>query len=152
MISVARLAIVVGLAGLIPFLVGAIGLLVWPDVSSWLISWFYLYSAGILAFMAGVYWPVAMQLENRCYPLSPIATLVTSQALFLTAGLLLLLPVGWQAVLYPVAYAALCLIDLRWLFDYWPVWYRRLRASLTVVVILCQLVVASWLFINGTPL
>lgn len=152
MISVARLAMVVGLAGLIPFLAGAIGLLLWPGESFWLISWFYLYSAGILAFMAGVYWPVAMQLENRCYPLSPIATLVTSQVLFLTAGLLLLLPVGWQAVLYPLAYLAMCLIDLRWLFDYWPTWYRRLRAGLTAVVIVCQLAVALWLFMNGTTL
>lgn len=145
MISIAGLAIAVGLAGLIPFISGLLGLLVWPTHSEWLLTWFYLYSAGILAFMSGVYWPVAMQLENRCYPMSPVPTLLTSQVLFLCAGLFLFLPLAAQAVLYPLAYLALCLIDLRWLTDYWPRWYRRLRLFLTAVVIACQAGVALWL-------
>lgn len=148
MISVERLAILVGVAGLVPFLAGVIGLFLMPAHASWLISWFHIYSAGILAFMAGVYWPVAMQLENRCYPLSPVVTLVISQVLFLAGGLALLLPLEWRALVYPVAYIALCLIDVRWLYNYWPLWYRRLRMGLTTVVVICQLAVIGWMFLH----
>ena len=148
MISVERLAILVGVAGLIPLLAGVIGLLLMPEHAGWLISWFHIYSAGILAFMAGVYWPVAMQLENRCYPLSPVVTLVISQVIFLVGGLALLLPLEWRAPVYPVAYIALCLIDVRWLYNYWPLWYRRLRVWLTAVVVLCQMAVAGWLLLQ----
>lgn len=145
MIAVKRLAVLVGLAGLIPFLFGAIGVYLVPAWDNWLIKWFYVYSAGILAFMAGVYWPVAMQLENRCYPLSPVVTLVISQVLFLAGGLALLLPLGWRALAYPALYLVLCLIDVRWLFNYWPQWYRQLRIALTVVVVMCQLMILAWL-------
>ncbi|WP_227662809.1 DUF3429 domain-containing protein [Marinobacter daqiaonensis] len=143
-----RLAIFVGLAGLLPFLAGAIGLFVMPDHADWLVRWFYIYSAGILAFMSGIYWPVAMQLENRCYPLSPIVTLAISQVLFLVGGLALLLPLEWRTLVYPVAYLALCLIDVRWLYNYWPRWYRRLRMTLTLIVVLCQTVVMGWLYLR----
>ena len=145
MIAIKRLAILVGLAGLIPFLAGAVGLFLTPANDAWLIKWFYIYSAGILAFMSGVYWPVAMQLEDRCYPLSPVVTLVISQVLFLTGGLALLLPLALRAMVYPVLYLALCLIDVRWLYNYWPQWYRKLRIVLTSVVITCQLLVLAWM-------
>jgi hypothetical protein len=135
----------VGLAGLIPFLVGAFGLFLMPAHDGWLIKWFYIYSAGILAFMSGVYWPVSMQLENRCYPLSPVVTLAISQVLFLAGGLALLLPMEWRAVIYPALYVGVCLIDVRWLYNYWPQWYRRLRIGLTGVVVTSQLIVASWI-------
>lgn len=148
MIAVQRLAILVGLAGLVPFLVGAFGLFLTPAYDAWLIKWFYIYSAGILAFMSGVYWPVAMQLENRCYPLSPVVTLVISQVLFLAGGLTLLLPMGWRAVIYPALYLGLCLIDVRWLYNYWPQWYRQLRIALTVVVVMCQLMVMAWVYLH----
>lgn len=148
MIAVQRLAMLVGVAGLVPFIAAVIGLLTVPAHAGWLISWFYIYSAGILAFMAGIYWPVAMQLENRCYPLSPVVTLVISQVLFLAGGLALLLPLGWRAVVYPVTYIALCLIDVRWLYNYWPLWYRRLRMGLTTVVVACQLAVMGWLYLH----
>ena len=148
MISVERLAILVGVAGLIPFLAGVIGLLLMQEHAGGLISWVHIYSAGILAFMAGVYWPVAMQLENRCYPLSPVVTLVISQVIFLVGGLALLLPLEWRAPVYPVAYIALCLIDVRWLYNYWPLWYRRLRVWLSAVVVLCQMAVTGWLLLQ----
>lgn len=148
MIAVQRLAMLVGLAGLIPFLIGAFGLFLMPAHDAWLIKWFYIYSAGILAFMSGVYWPVAMQLENRCYPLSPVVTLVISQVVFLAGGLTLLLPMGWRAVIYPLLYLAVCLIDVRWLYNYWPRWYRNLRTGLTAVVVASQLMVLAWMLMN----
>lgn len=143
MIAVARLAVAFGLAGLLPFLFGAFSLLFWPQHSDALVGYFYLYSAGILAFMAGVYWPIALQLEDRCYPLSPLTTIVLSQLFFLTAGIGLILPVSVQLVLYPIAYLGLYVVDVRWMNLYWPRWYRRLRLILTVVALLTQLVVAT---------
>ncbi|MDX1800197.1 MAG: DUF3429 domain-containing protein [Marinobacter sp.] len=143
MIAVARLAVAFGLAGLIPFLFGASSLLFWPQHSQTLVPYFYLYSAGILAFMAGVYWPIALQLEDRCYPLSPLTTIVLSQLFFLTAGIGLVLPVDVQLVLYPIAYLGLYIVDVRWMNLYWPGWYRRLRLILTAVALLTQLVVAT---------
>lgn len=143
MIAVARLAVAFGLAGLIPFLFGAASLLLWPQHNDQLVHYFYLYSAGILAFMAGVYWPIALQLEDRCYPLSPLSTIFLSQLFFLTAGIGLVLPVSVQLILYPLAYLGLYAVDVRWMNLYWPGWYRKLRLVLTAVALVSQLLVAG---------
>ena len=119
MIAVARLAILVGIAGLIPF----IGLL------------------------AGLFF---MQLDNCCYPLSPLMTMLLSQVFFVAAGIGLLLPVSGQIVLYTSAYLALYLVDARWMKVYWPAWYLRLRLVLTSVVLVCQLTAAAWFLLLHT--
>ncbi|NMT62908.1 DUF3429 domain-containing protein [Marinobacter orientalis] len=150
MIAVARLAIVVGIAGLLPFLAAILGLFMMPAKSLTIISYFYLYSAGILAFMAGIYWPLAMQLENRCYPISPLVTMLLSQVFFITAGIGLLLPVAAQIVLYTAAYLGLYVVDARWMKVYWPDWYLKLRLVLTAVVLLCQIAAGTWfLMVHG---
>lgn len=147
MIAVARLAIVVGIAGLLPFLAAILGLFMMPAKSVAIIGYFYLYSAGILAFMAGIYWPLAMQLENRCYPISPLVTMLLSQVFFVSAGIGLLLPVAAQIVLYTVAYLALYVVDARWMRVYWPDWYLKLRLALTTIVLLCQVAAGTWFVI-----
>lgn len=150
MISVSRLAVLVGIAGLVPFLAGIFGLFLVPQHSVALLGYFYLYSAGILAFMAGVYWPIAMQLDNCSYPLSPLMTMLLSQVFFVSAGIGLLLPVTGQIVLYTVAYLGLYLVDARWMRIYWPQWYLRLRLLLTSVVLVCQVIAAAWfLLLHG---
>lgn len=146
MIAVARLAMAVGILGLLPFIAAVLLLFLVPAHSVAIIGWFYLYSAGILAFMGGVYWPIALQLENRCYPLSPQVTMLLSQVFFLAAGLGLLLTTAWQIVLYSTAYLALYLVDARWMNAYWPAWYLRLRLVLTAVVVTCQIAVGAWVF------
>lgn len=142
MIAVARLATAIGLAGLIPFILGALSVLLFPEAEALCIELFYTYSAGVLAFMAGVYWPIALQLEDRCFPLSPVVTLIISQLFFVTAGLSLLLPLAGQMVVYPLAYVALYIVDARWMRIYWPDWYRKLRLVLTVVACVCLVTVA----------
>ena len=145
MIAVARVAIAIGLAGLLPFIFGASALFVWPEHSPATVGYYYLYSAGILAFMAGVYWPIALQLENRCYPLSPLYTMLISQLFFITAGVALLLPVTAQMVIYPLAYLGLYVVDAKWMRAYWPTWYLKLRLALTGVAMITQITVAAWL-------
>lgn len=146
MIAVARLAIVVGIAGLLPFLAAILGLFMMPAQSVNIIGYFYLYSAGILAFMAGIYWPLAMQLENRCYPISPLVTMLLSQLFFVSAGIGLLLPIAAQILLYTLAYMALYVVDARWMRGYWPDWYLKLRLVLTSIVLLCQVAAGVWFF------
>lgn len=150
MIAVARLAILVGVAGLVPFLGILVGLLALPQYSVALLGYFYLYSAGILAFMAGVYWPIAMQLDNCSYPLSPLITMLLSQVFFVSAGIGLLLPVPGQILLYTSAYLTLYLVDAFWMRLYWPAWYLRMRLVLTSVVLVCQLTTAAWFFLLHT--
>ncbi|EON92190.1 aspartate kinase [Marinobacter lipolyticus SM19] len=146
MIAVARLAILVGLLGLLPFVAAIVSLFLIPAHSVAIIGWFYLYSAGVLAFMGGVYWPIAMQLENRCYPLSPLVTMLLSQVFFLSAGLGLLLTTAWQIALYTTAYLALYYVDVRWMKAFWPAWYLKLRLVLTAVVVACQVAAGTWFF------
>lgn len=148
MIAVARLAILVGIAGLIPFIVAIIFLLAMKQDSALILQYFYLYSAGILAFMAGIYWPLAMQLDNRSYPLSPLVTILLSQLFFVSAGIGLLLPATGQVILYTLAYLALYIVDAGWMRAYWPGWYLRLRLGLTSVVVVCQ-VAAGLIFFYG---
>ena len=144
MIAVARVAILVGLAGLIPFIGGALGLFLLPERSVAILAWFYLYSAGILAFMAGIYWPIAMQLEeNRSYP-NPSGHHLLSQAFFVAAGVGLLLETPGKIVLYTLAFALLYLVDVRWMRQFWPDWYLKLRLGLTVVVVSCQVLAGAW--------
>lgn len=144
MISVARLAVLVGFAGLIPFIAGALGLFLMPANSVAILAWFYIYSAGILAFMGGIYWTIALQLENRAYPQSPMMTVLFSQVFFLAAGLGLLLETPHKILLYSVAFLLLYLVDVRWMRAYWPGWYLKLRLVLTTVVLLCQITVGAW--------
>lgn len=148
MIAVARLAFVVGIAGLIPFIAAVIALFAFPEHSEWILTRFYLYSAGILAFMAGIYWPLAMQLDNRCYPLSPFMTMLLSQSFFVSAGIGLLLAPAAQVVIYTFAYLGLYIVDARWMRAYWPQWYLRLRLGLTTVVLVCQLTVGAIFFVS----
>ena len=148
MIAVARLAILVGIAGLIPFIAAIVALLTTDHDSTLILHYFYVYSAGILAFMAGIYWPLAMQLDNRCYPLSPLVTMLLSQLFFLSAGIGLLLPATGQVVLYTLAYLGLYVVDARWMRVYWPEWYLKLRLGLTSAVVVCQ-VAAGLVFFYG---
>jgi len=146
-IAVARLAILVGIAGLVPFIAGVVGLFALPANSVAILGWFYLYSAGILAFMGGIYWTMALQLENRSYPQSPLVTMLLSQVFFVAAGLGLLLHTPQKILLYTLAFALLYLVDARWMRQYWPAWYLKLRLLLTVVVLLCQLTVGAWFWL-----
>jgi len=146
-IVVARLAVLVGIAGLIPFIAGMMGLFLMPSNSIVILSWFYLYSAGILAFMGGIYWTIALQLENRSYPQSPLVSMLLSQMFFLAAGLGLLLHTPHKILLYTIAFLALYVVDARWMRPYWPAWYLKLRLILTLVVLSCQITVGVWFYL-----
>lgn len=142
MILIQRLAMWVGVAGLVPFVIGALLVGLWGSHREFMLDLFYLYCAGILAFMAGVYWPISLQLGARSYPLSPVTALFLSQGFFVVAGVALLLPTAWTSLVFPLAYVLLFWVDYRAIGPFWPDWYLRLRGGLTAVAVLCQTTVA----------
>lgn len=141
-----RLAIFFGCLGLVPFVAGAVGLWVWPSRAPLIVELYFLFSAGVLAFMGGVYWPVSMQLNHCTYPVSPMTSILLSQSFFVLAGVGLLVPLSYRPVLYIVVYLLLYAADLGLLRSFWPSWYMGLRLLLTIAVVGTQAVVgvALW--------
>jgi hypothetical protein len=139
-------ALALGLAGLIPFLWGAAGMLA-PGLTSWSLGGLpgrfhgaavmQIYGLVILSFMAGVIWGFATRASGPqagyFYALSvlpPIwafvtATGATGPALMaLLIGFVALLPIDWTATRAGLT----------------PPWWMRLRLILTTVVVVCLIV------------
>lgn len=138
-----RLALVLSLAGLLPFVTGALGLWVIPE--SWrdrVLEELLAYAAVILAFMGAIHWGLAMRAEE------------TSDQAPVQLGLSVIPPLlGWLALSLPnslalpvffAAFAALYLAD-RWAVSHGlaPVWYPVLRKPISLVVVASLLV--AWL-------
>jgi len=139
-------ALALGLAGLLPFLWGAAGILA-PGLTDWASGFLpgrfqgaavmQIYGLVILSFMAGVIWGFATRatglVAGYFYALSvlpPIwaffaATGATGPALMaLLVGFVALLPIDWTAARAGLA----------------PDWWMRLRLLLTTVVAACLIV------------
>lgn len=138
-----RAALILGLAGLIPFLWSAATYLS-PGLSNWSAQWLspmflgayvgLTYGTVILSFMSGVLWGFATKAEGRAaafaYVLSVVPALwaflmVTDASdistIFLAAGFIGLLPLDAMFSAWGLA----------------PAWWLRLRVMLTVVVLAC---------------
>lgn len=135
--------LLLGLAGLIPFIWGAITVLL-PDLGLWTAQVIgprfagpyvmLFYGAVILSFMSGVLWGFATQLEGRQaasgYALS---TLPALWAFFMTGGG----PTG-AGISLMAGFAGLLGLDwLFWRYGVAPNWWMRLRILLTTVVLIC---------------
>lgn len=141
MTTVPRSALILGLAGLIPFFWGALTV-VNPDIGQWGASTLgarfigpyvqLFYGAIILSFMSGVLWGFATKADGAqattCYALSVIPAL---WAFFMTGGG----PVSASINLI-TGFAGLLALD--WMFWRWglaPAWWMQLRMLLTALVI-----------------
>ena len=143
MTPIPRAALLLGLAGLIPFLWGAVTT-VFPDLGMWsaraigprfsgpYVGLFY--GAVILSFMSGVLWGFAARLEgaqaSTGYALSVIPAL---WAFFMTGG-------GPTGSAISLIAGFIGILGLDWLF--WrhgaaPEWWMSLRLALTAVVVTC---------------
>lgn len=142
MAQIPRSALILGLAGLIPFLWGAATQVLEP-LALWGVEWLgprfigpYIglsYGMVILCFMSGVLWGFATKAEDeagRFYALSVIPALwafflvgdgPVSSAIYLGAGFLGLLVLDWQFQAQGLA----------------PRWWMRLRVMLSAVVLAC---------------
>ena len=145
MISVPRSALVLGLAGLLPFVWGAatlypsLGIAATGMVGSRLVGHTVLVAYGIviLCFMSGVLWGFAARAEPgstvgpmRAYGLSVLPAL---WAFFMVAG------GPAQALSALVAgFVGLLALDMQyWLWGLAPRWWMRLRLMLTAGVLVC---------------
>ncbi len=131
--------LVLGLAGLIPFIVLTLALWIVDDLPRFsLVSALLAYGAVILSFLGGVKWGQAIATEND----PSTGSLWRALSLAVCPSLL-----GWVALLLPQASAILLLLTgfiLQYLLDrHWvktntlPLWYGKLRLILTSVVTLC---------------
>lgn len=139
-----RLAILLGYAGLIPFISGAIGIWITPpawrtDVLTALLH----YAAVILAFMGAIHWGLAMARErqddaaHRQLGLSVLPALLGWLAI--SSGLSALLALA----LLISGFIGLYLADVHAVkLELAPRWYTALRKPLTAVVLISLL--AAW--------
>lgn len=145
MTQIPRSALIVGLAGLIPFLWGAASVLV-PDLAIWgqanlggrfigpYVQLFY--GAVILSFMSGVLWGFATKATGRMatagYVLSVIPAL---WAFFMTGG-----GPTTAGVNLITGFLGLLLLDWHfWRLGLAPAWWMQLRVLLTGIVVLSLL-------------
>ncbi len=141
--GVPRAPLVLGLAGLIPFVWGALTYLN-GDLAAWGSRTFgprmvgpyvqLFYGAVILSFMSGILWGFATKTSGSraatCYALSVLPAL---WAFFMTGGG----PVN-AGINLIVGFVGLLLLDV--VFWYWglaPRWWMKLRVLLTAIVVLC---------------
>ena len=143
MTQIPRSALILGLAGLIPFLFGAFTTLV-PQVALTVSGWIgprfvgpYVqlgYGTVILSFMSGVLWGFATRATGPMaaagYALSTIPAL---WAFLMVGG-------GPVSAAMNLIFGFAGLLALDWLFWRWqlaPTWWMQLRVLLTVIVIAC---------------
>ncbi|ART99526.1 DUF3429 domain-containing protein [Yoonia vestfoldensis] len=140
--TIPRSALLLGLAGLIPFFWGALTLLR-PDLGLWGAALFgprfigpyvqLFYGAVILSFMSGVLWGFATKATGRLATASYILSVIPALwAFFMTGGG----PTG-AAVNLIVGFLALLLLDWHfWQMGLAPRWWMQLRSLLTALVVL----------------
>lgn len=126
-----RPALVLGFAGLLPFLAGSAG--AWAaDSPAYIIviNMQMAYGAVILSFLGAVHWGLAMAQDDARwrrlgFPVMPA----------LAGWLALMLPNPLGLVLLVLGFVAVFFADLR--SPRLPPWYKALRKPLTLVTILC---------------
>ncbi|HKK86391.1 MAG TPA: DUF3429 domain-containing protein [Roseovarius sp.] len=143
MTAVPRTPLILGLAGVIPFVWGALTVLL-PGLADWTLAnigarfvgpyVMLFYGAIILSFMSGVLWGFAAQLEGARaatgYALSVIPAL---WAFFMTGG-------GPTSSGISLMVGFIGILGLDWMFWHHgaaPAWWMQLRLLLTMVVVTC---------------
>ena len=140
-----RLAVLLGYAGLLPFIGGALG--VWLTPSGWRPWVLYAlldYAAVILAFMGAIHWGLAMREERNASAAQQQLALSVVPALFGWLAVASGLPALLSVPVLMLGFALLYFADLRAVhMGLAPAWYAALRKPLTLVVLLCLAVTWS---------
>lgn len=137
-----QLAWLLGFAGLIPFITGALG--IWLTPVGWrplVLAALLDYAAVILAFMGAIHWGLAMRAEEDSLSAQMQLGLSVIPPLVGWAAVSFGLPVALAIPLFILAFVGLYLADLRAVrLGLAPIWYRALRKPLTILVSLSLLV------------
>ncbi len=148
MSDIPRAALLLGLAGLIPFLWGVATL--WsPALSRFGVEWFgprfvgphvqLFYGTVILAFMSGVLWGFATKAEGRVAAIGYALSTLPALWAFLFAGG----SANSAANYLGAGFVALLGLDyMFWRQGLAPPWWMHLRVVLTLVVVACLAVTA----------
>ena len=138
--EVPKAALLLGYAGLIPFLAGAVMLwLVGPEQEGWWLRMLTGYAVVILAFMGAVHWGLAMKTSGARaagqYSFSVLPALL--------GWLALALPPLWGIAFLIAGFVSLCIYDSAAAArGDAPAWYPTLRVPLTTVVVLALIIAA----------
>ncbi|WP_143595862.1 DUF3429 domain-containing protein [Tropicibacter naphthalenivorans] len=143
MATIPRSALILGLAGVIPFAWGALTVIS-GDLAGWglralgprfigpYVQLFY--GAVILSFMSGVLWGFATKVEGERAAVGyGLSTLPALWAFFMTGG-------GPTSAGLSLIFGFLGLLVLDWQFWRWglaPAWWMQLRVLLTALVVIC---------------
>jgi hypothetical protein len=131
-------AVVLGLAGVIPFAAGALGSFWAGAIGGFATTALLAYGAVILSFLGGIHWGLAIGQGDPSYRhlgVGVVPSLVGWVALLLgaAAGLLLL----------AAAFVAVLGLDVQLTRDGTaPAWFPRLRTALTAAAVVCLLLAA----------
>jgi len=127
-----------GYAGLLPFMILAMSLWIFPDIYFERITQALLsYAAIILSFMGAVHWGLAMVMEDAHRRLQFVISVVPA----LVAWFASLLSPMWNYSILIIMFVSLCLFDSFMARKHKaPEWYPFLRIPLTVVVIISLIV------------
>ena len=137
-------ALLYGALGLTPFIAFGILLPLWPSI--WqheIVHTFNSYSAMILAFLSGSIWGMTISCErlskfNICLSIGIIFSLMAVMAL--------LIPMPYSTYLLAISFTVLFGIEAKLMLPkIYPLWYTKMRALLTSVVIFCHLFLLYWL-------
>ena len=143
-------ALILGLSGLIPFFWGALTSFgfVLEDLKLTGLSDEYIgsninliYGTIILAFMSGVLWGFAANVDDKRRPVGLILSVLPALWAFFTFNGILINPF----ISLIIGFCAVFVIDIR--FYYWqltPKWWLSLRSVLTLFVIICLSVNLEW--------
>jgi uncharacterized protein DUF3429 len=135
-----RPALWLGSGGLVPFVVLCSALYALPEGQvPVLLFWLSAYAAVILSFVGAVHWGAAM-VHPRMAAADRAVFMAWSVVPALAGWVSLLLPARTGLLLMAATFAVQYAADRQFAQRFsLPSWYLRLRASLTVVVVLCLL-------------
>ncbi|MCZ4353187.1 DUF3429 domain-containing protein [Roseovarius aestuarii] len=143
MTPVPRSALILSLAGLIPFVWGAITVM-HPGLADWTIATIgprfagpyvmLFYGAVILAFMSGFLWGFATKLDGSQATMGYVLAVIPALWAFLTTG------GGPDSAGLSLIAGFIGLLGLDWLFWRYgvaPVWWMQLRVLLSSIILTC---------------
>ncbi len=135
-----RIAWFLGYAGLLPFFVLTIAVLLktqLPFLEGVRLGWWLVgYAAVIVSFLGAVHWGVVLGLQDWLTPAESQRMMIYSVIPAILAWLTFLLPVNAALLAMGGLIVMSFIIDSMWLFNRIKSQYSRLRLHLTVVVVL----------------
>lgn len=144
-----RAAWILGLGGLVPFVVGTFLIATNSEILDPTTLWGAVsaYAAVILSFLGGIRWGAALNETARRSP----TTLALSVLPSIAAWVIVLLPAPWSFVGFAVAFSVQGVWDVTAIREgrIETPWFAQLRVVLTAVVVLCMIVVS---FVTNQPL